>query len=143
MTLAEACERLGWGSSRQAQDRLYARLVRAQRRRKCCLVQSGGHGTPVRVSWKHVAEVTRQTRSTERISAEEWDDAMLELDTRIAAISDRRAKFQIEAMVMPEFRRLRQENAERDNRIFSLMKRVKAIAEAVQGSDSSDATREY
>jgi hypothetical protein len=125
VTLAEACSRLGWGESAAAQERLYARLRRAEQRLgQVIIVTTGRRGSPVRIAWHHVLQVTRTSSAVDRISGSDWTHSLDELDARIADIADRR----IDLRVVPQLAKVDAETENLAKAIEDLRDRVYRLA---------------
>lgn len=134
VTLAEACRQLNWGDSLEAQNRLYNRLRRAEARTgTAMLISIGRRGSPVRVAWHHIKQVTRTTSAIERVSAPEWQASIDELDTHIAAIADRR----IDLRVVPHLAKVEENIEVLASGLESLRNCVETIVGVPKRSDKS------
>lgn len=98
VTLREACERLGWGTGKRQRQRLYERLEAAEKRDGVAYLVRGVKNAPTKVSWVHVRMVSGERSAVESISGDEWNDAMADLDCRMAHIADER----INVLVAPK-----------------------------------------
>ena len=101
MTLAEACERLGWGVGRNPQQRLLMRLRRAEKRTGTTLMV-GQRGCVRRVSWRRLLNSLKLRSAASRGRGPEWLESMRTLEDKIAGLADQR----IDRKAIPRIARL-------------------------------------